>query len=1152
MSAKNNLLNKHYPKSAALLILLLFFVSSASAQVLTVTTNNDSGAGSLREAINNSVNGSIIRFSPILLTSGSNSIVLDSTINITKSITIIGLYNSNDTLSISGNNQTRIFTARSVQYLILDSLNLINGHTATDGGAILFDKGDTLYVRNSQIRNCHADNLGGGICLSKIGAASLPNIFCSLYHSQLTNNSANGDGGGIYINTTNAATNTVSKTEIIQSELTGNTSQMNGGGIYSLSKCGSQAKALSDIRVIQSNISNNSAVYDGGGINSYPQSYTAPQVGNTESDMKSKVHIDHSSINHNTSGNRGGGISSYAYTLGSSGPSSDHDSLEVIIESSEVIGNTSYQEGGGIRSHSYNSIHTISNSIISDNESLNSYGGGISSTPRHGAEVVSFHPSYSKITIDNSTISANSAHGHGAGIYSSMFYYSTNIYHVYSIVNVSNSKIFGNISTNWGDGGGIYSHARFSTVNMDNCEVYDNSARNGGGVFTLTENPSAVSHTTINRSTFYDNSAYWSGGGLSSTAATCNVNINHSTFMNNSALDKGGAMTCSYNASSAYYGSFLTILNSTIVQNTAGNNQYAVYTTANEPVIKGSIVAMNTPGNASCSDCAIQGIPLIESLGYNIFSDSTLLGSHPTDYLDIDSSTLNLDQLGYNGGNTKTAMPLPPSIALNNGDPSDLTNAQNVPIAGTREIGAAEFCQETYALHEIEACDSLTWVNGITYYTSVNSVVDTIVNAAGCDSIVTLNLVIHHPDNVTDIRIACDSFTWSNGITYYESITNVTDTLTNQSGCDSIVTLNLTIVNQSIDHQEACDSLTWIDGITYYVSTQSPTWVLTSSLGCDSTVTLDLTIKSSTSGTAIITACDSYTWIDGIEYTTSNDTATFLLTNSSGCDSLVTLNLTITHSNTGTDVVTACNSFTWIDGIEYTTSNNTATFTLENAAGCDSVVTLNLTIAHPDSGTAVVSACDSYTWIDGITYTSSTTTPTYLLTNNLGCDSVVTLDLTIHTVSDITTSTTDLTITATNSSAAYVWLNCNTNSPIAGETAQSFTANSNGSYAVQLTENGCVDTSACVIITNVGVNEINLSDGIFVSPNPTTEKVKVNLSNHFEEVFIQLFDLNGQVFLSQKLGAVSEFTVDLPGPVGIYIMEITSKDQITRVKLVKQ
>ena len=48
--------------------------------------------------------------------------------------------------------------------------------------------------------------------------------------------------------------------------------------------------------------------------------------------------------------------------------------------------------------------------------------------------------------------------------------------------------------------------------------------------------------------------------------------------------------------------------------------------------------------------------------------------------------------------------------------------------------------------------------------------------------------------------------------------------------------------------------------------------------------------------------------------------------------------------NFGTDVQTACNNFTWIDGNTYTTNTNTPTFTLTNAAGCDSVVTLNLTI----------------------------------------------------------------------------------------------------------------------------------------------------------------------------------------------------------------
>ena len=75
-------------------------------------------------------------------------------------------------------------------------------------------------------------------------------------------------------------------------------------------------------------------------------------------------------------------------------------------------------------------------------------------------------------------------------------------------------------------------------------------------------------------------------------------------------------------------------------------------------------------------------------------------------------------------------------------------------------------------------------------------------------------------------------------------------------------------------------------------------------------VTLDLTINNSTTGTDVKTACDSYTWIDGNTYTTSNNTATHLSSNAAGCDSLVTLDLTIDNSTTGTDIETACESST--------------------------------------------------------------------------------------------------------------------------------------------------------------------------------------------------------------------------------------------------
>ncbi len=131
-------------------------------------------------------------------------------------------------------------------------------------------------------------------------------------------------------------------------------------------------------------------------------------------------------------------------------------------------------------------------------------------------------------------------------------------------------------------------------------------------------------------------------------------------------------------------------------------------------------------------------------------------------------------------------------------------------------------------------------------------------------------------------------------------------------------------------------------------------------------------------------------------YTSSNSTATHTLTNVDGCDSVVTLDLTINYSNTGIDAITACNTYTWIDGIIYTSSNSTATHTLTNVDGCDSVVTLDLTINYSNTGIDAITACDSYTWIDGIIYTSSNSTATHTLTNVDGCDSVVTLDLTIN------------------------------------------------------------------------------------------------------------------------------------------------------------
>lgn len=160
--------------------------------------------------------------------------------------------------------------------------------------------------------------------------------------------------------------------------------------------------------------------------------------------------------------------------------------------------------------------------------------------------------------------------------------------------------------------------------------------------------------------------------------------------------------------------------------------------------------------------------------------------------------------------------------------------------------------------------------------------------------------------------------------------------------------------------------------------------------------TLNITINMTQTSTDIQTACGIYTWIDGNTYTASNNVATQTLIAANGCDSIITLNLTINNSNGSIDTQIVCNTYTWIDGNTYVASNNTATQTFTNSTGCDSVVTLNLTINNSTGGTDTQTACGAFTWIDGNIYTSSNSSASYTITGGSvnGCDSIVTLNLT--------------------------------------------------------------------------------------------------------------------------------------------------------------
>ncbi len=99
-------------------------------------------------------------------------------------------------------------------------------------------------------------------------------------------------------------------------------------------------------------------------------------------------------------------------------------------------------------------------------------------------------------------------------------------------------------------------------------------------------------------------------------------------------------------------------------------------------------------------------------------------------------------------------------------------------------------------------------------------------------------------------------------------------------------------------------------------------------------------------------------------------------------------------NSTSNQTQTACNSYTW-NGTTYTQSGQYSYLT-SNTYGCDSTANLNLTINNSSSATQNQSATDSYTWpVNGQTYTQSGMY-TATIPNAAGCDSTITLDLTLN------------------------------------------------------------------------------------------------------------------------------------------------------------
>jgi hypothetical protein len=507
----------------------------------------------------------------------------------------------------------------------------------------------------------------------------------------------------------------------------------------------------------------------------------------------------------------------------------------------------------------------------------------------------------------------------------------------------------------------------------------------------------------------------------------------------------------------------------------------------------------------------------------------------------------------------------------------------------------------TYGTQQLTGCAGTTIVYNSKSYTSAGVFADTLINYYGCDSIVTLT-VSFTPAIATNIQqTICQGDTFLlNGNVYYETGTYY-DTLTATSGCDSI--LSITITQLPLATGSVVLSSCFGDSAEYngrfYSSTGTYTDTLTAGTGCDSIVTIQVTIDAQLASVVNFTICNNDSVLYNNNYYYTSGTFYDTLTATSGCDSFVTivvtqlqtlssnLNFTLcqgssidyngqvyTVAGTYTDTLTAtsgCDSIITIqidalpasssnvnlsicqgDSIEYNnityTTAGSYTDTLAAATGCDSVLYINVSILPLITSTVNISICpgDSAFYNGTYYYTAGTYTDT--LTSIYGCDSISLINISVYAI-DTPIVTQNGQILQTGNYSTYQWLN--DNNPIANATGQTYTVTANGNYAVLTTDaNGCTAISQTVNVTGTGI--YHLADShIVLYPNPASNTLYFICLPPNNTCTATIFSSIGQQITKANLA--NNNSIDVSGlPSGAYTLSLQSRLEIVHYTFIKQ
>lgn len=309
---------------------------------------------------------------------------------------------------------------------------------------------------------------------------------------------------------------------------------------------------------------------------------------------------------------------------------------------------------------------------------------------------------------------------------------------------------------------------------------------------------------------------------------------------------------------------------------------------------------------------------------------------------------------------------------------------------------------------------------------------------------------------------------------------------------------------------------------------------------------------SSFSQTLSVCAGESIT-VGGNTYTTSG-TYQDVLVNAVGCDSTVTTNLTVASALSSSQTVSVCSGESVTIGAStFSTSGTHQVILTSPTTGCDSVVTLNLTVLPALSSSQTLSICAGESVTLGASTFSTTGTHQVVFTSAVsGCDSTVTLNLTVAAPINVGVTVNQGVMQVAQSGATYQWLDCDNNmTPISLATNQNYTPTVNGIYAVEVTMNGCSDTSDCENYNLIGLAEKPTTD-VSLYPNPTTGLFTI-LLNGTAVNRVSVVDATGRIVLVIDEISDNEMNVDLKHEQpGLYFVQLQVGNDLQTLRIVKE